>query len=51
MKQNDMDIAHVPQVIATCCILHNICEIHGDTFVDTWLDSSELLQPTLLPHQ
>lgn len=39
MKQNDKDIAHVPQ---DCYI----CEIHGDTFVDIRLEGPELTQPT-----
>ena len=29
MKQNDMDISRVPQVVTACCILHNLCEVHG----------------------
>ena len=31
-KRNDMDIDNVPNVIAACCILHNICEKNGDAF-------------------
>ena len=45
MKQNDMEIAHVPQVVVACCILHNLCEVHGDTFNDTWLEDPRLEQP------
>lgn len=48
MKKNDMDINNVPQVIVACCVLHNICEIHGDSFEDGWLmeDENSLQQPT-----
>ena len=47
MKRNDMHTVHIPTVIAACCILHNICEIHGECFNDAWLLSeSEFEQPT-----
>ena len=46
MKQNDMDVSHVPYVVTACCILHNICEIHGDTFVESWLERTQLDEPT-----
>ena len=29
-KRNDMDVCNVPRIVTACCILHNICEIHGD---------------------
>jgi len=45
-KRNDMNIENVPHVVAACCILHNICEIHGDTFNDNWLVDDTLEQPT-----
>ena len=45
LRQNDMDIAHVPQVVTACCILHNMCEVHGDAFVDSWLEGARLEQP------
>lgn len=37
-KRNDMNIENVPNVIAACCILHNVCEVHGDTFNNHWLE-------------
>ena len=37
LKNIDMLPENVPTVIAACCILHNICEIHGETFNDSWL--------------
>ena len=39
-KQRDMDISNVPNVILACCTLHNICEIHNDSFTDEWLQQS-----------
>ena len=32
-----MDIDNVPHVIFACCVLHNVCEVHGDKFKDEWL--------------
>ena len=30
-------MCHIPNVIAAACILHNICEVHGERFNDAWL--------------
>ena len=51
MKQNDMEAHHIPNIIVACCILHNVCEIHGSHFLDSWLDSdastmSSQMQPS-----
>ena len=50
LKRNDMAIEHIPTVISACCILHNICEIHGKSFNDTWLENdcteTEYQQPS-----
>lgn len=50
MKQNDMFIERVLTIITACCILHNICEIHGDSFNADWLDdinnSTHSVEPT-----
>ena len=32
-----MEVKRVPYVVAACCILHNICEIHGEEFDENWL--------------
>ena len=32
MKRNDMNIDNIPCIVTACCILHNMCEVHGDTF-------------------
>ena len=37
MKRNDNDIKYVPTLVVACCILHNICEMHGDQCEDDWL--------------
>ena len=36
-KQIDMDIDNIPHIITACCVLHNVCEVHGDSFNDEWL--------------
>ena len=33
LKRLDVNFADVPNVIAACCTLYNICEIHGDSFM------------------
>ena len=42
-------------VISACCVLHNMCEIHGDAFNDSWLQqdsthNSQYLQPPTTVH-
>ena len=28
----------MPTLVTACCVLHNICEIHQDSFDHQWLD-------------
>ena len=44
-----MDVENVPHIVAACCILHNVCEIHGDTFNEVWIADVDdtLEQPAL----
>ena len=28
----NMHVDNVPHIIAACCVLHNVCEIHDDDF-------------------
>ena len=47
MKKNDMHIDHIPTVITACCVLHNLCEMRGESFNDMWLQNEpDLQQPT-----
>ena len=39
LKRLDADVDHIPNVITACCVLHNICEVHGETFVNSWMDN------------
>ena len=36
-KRNDTNVSDLPEQVAACCVLHNICEIHGETFNEDWL--------------
>ena len=42
MKRLDVDVRDAPEVVAAC-VLHNICEIHGDTFNEEWMEGVERL--------
>ena len=47
LKRNDMHTEHIPTVVSACCVLHNVCEAHGESFNDAWLiEESEYEQPT-----
>lgn len=35
-KRNDCGLDVVPTMILACCILHNMCESHGDAFIAEW---------------
>ena len=37
MKRMDNDIKYVPTLVMACCVLHNLCELHGDQCEDDWL--------------
>ena len=41
LKRLDVNVSDVPRLVAACCTLHNICEIHGDTFDEEWLEGVE----------
>ena len=50
MKTNEMRLVNVPTVIAACCVLHNVCEMHGESLNERWIEDSsddnrELPQP------
>ena len=42
LKRNDTNLEMMPTIVATCTILHNMCEIHADKFDEHWLlDTTE----------
>jgi hypothetical protein len=47
-----MSIEKIPCIISACCILHNVCEIHVETFNDKWLeDVNNSQQPQVAAQQ
>ena len=36
--RNDVTIDHMTTLVTACCILHNLCEVHQDSFDEQWLD-------------
>ena len=38
LKKLDVDVDHIPKIITACCVLHNLCEVHGETFVSNWME-------------
>ena len=38
LKRLDMTTCDIPELIAACCVLHNICEIHGDASDEQWME-------------
>lgn len=36
-KRIEFNIENVPNIVKTCCILHNMCEIMGDSCENEWL--------------
>ena len=45
MKKNDMHISNISIVIASCCVLHNLCKVHREAFDESWLQNEENSQP------
>ena len=42
LKRNDSHLSFVPTIVTTCCVLHNLCEVHGDGFDDDWMCAEEV---------
>ena len=38
LNRNDIKIEHMTSLVTACRILHNVCEVHQDSFDDQWLD-------------
>lgn len=38
-KRIDVAPENIPVLVIACCTLHNICEIHGDEFIDEWMSN------------
>ena len=46
------NVENVPHIVDACCILHNVCEIHGDTLNEAWIADVDdtLEQPVIVKH-
>ncbi|KAM8751452.1 uncharacterized protein AB9X84_013010 [Acanthopagrus schlegelii] len=56
LKKSDIDVSMMPRVVAACCILHNICENRGDSFLPEWNiemapTAGHLIQPDTEPYE
>ena len=43
---------NVPTVVSAACVLHNVCEIHGESLDESWASndaSSDTAQPDRYP--
>ena len=38
LKRLDVNVDDVPELVAACCVLHNVCEVNGDQFDAEWMD-------------
>ena len=36
-----VDVSEVPELVGACCILHNICQLHGEQFNSQWLEEGD----------
>ena len=43
LKRNDIRIESLTTLVMACCILHNMCEVHQDSFNEQWLDEEVCL--------
>ena len=49
-KKLSVQLEDVPDIVASCCVLHNICQIHGDNFDESWLDPTDMVSITTSTH-
>ncbi|XP_071345501.1 uncharacterized protein [Trachinotus anak] len=47
LKRNDSKLELAKKMALTCCVLHNICEEHGDNFSEEHPDRNVIIQPPL----
>ena len=45
-KRLDVSTDSVPGLVAACCVLHNMCEIHGDGFDQEWMEGISTSEST-----
>ena len=46
-KTLSVQVEDIPDVVGACCILHNICQTHGDSVDEHWLETSQEPLPAI----
>lgn len=46
LKRIDVKVSNVPNIVASCVVLHNICEMYGDDCLHEWVATDELSDST-----
>ena len=43
LRRLDVDVSYASELVTACCVLHDICEIHGEIHVldDQWMKGVE----------
>ena len=36
LKRMDFKLENVPHVVSACIVVHNMCELYGDNFLEEW---------------
>ena len=51
LKRLDVSVRDVPELVSACCVLHNICEVHGESFDEGWMEvlGTKVALQTVLP--
>ena len=44
LKRMDTGLQNTVKTIITCCVLHNICQLHGDFYIDDDIVLDQVLQ-------
>ena len=53
LKRNDMIVKNITNVVAAACVLHNMREIHGESFDESWVSDDgfdDLSRPDRHPY-
>ena len=49
MMRNDFNVSFILTHATACCIFHNLCKIHGDSFDENWLEADPLVNASSAP--
>ena len=50
LKHLDVATDSVPGLVGACCVLHNVCEIQGDSFDQEWMEGTGAQENTHSPN-